>query len=67
MCITHRSLHASVGYVATDCYILGVFAAVKWHWSVLTLCNRSFSACALDTVHVDGTRTYKRGRGVTVN
>lgn len=61
LCVSHRGLQASVGHVAADRYILAVFAGVKRHWPVVTLCKGLLPACALHTVHVDGTGTY-RGR-----
>ena len=59
-CVSHRGLKAGVGDVAADCYILAVFAGVKRHWSVVTLCDGLLLARTLHAVHVDGTGTYRR-------
>lgn len=59
-CVSHRGLHAGVGDVAADRYILAVFAGVKWHRSVATLGDRLLPACTLHAVHVDGTGAYRR-------
>lgn len=56
----HLGLQASVGDVAADRHVPVVLAGVEWHRPVLTLCDRPLPACALHTVHVDGTGAYGR-------
>lgn len=63
VCVSHRGLHAGVGDVAADRHVLAVFAAVKGHLSVVALRDGLLPACALHTVHMDWTGTYRRRAG----
>lgn len=64
---THRRLQASVGHVAADGHVLVVFAGVKRHLSVATLCDGPLPARALHAVHVDGAGTYRERETKSMN